>query len=193
MHGRRSAALLGLLVAAASVSGCATPGYISDRLNDAADIATVTLGTGAGLKARVGPVQLAVIQNSDIAGLRAGKFFYDGLDLLYNDELYVLPFPLPGIRTDRWYILPYGTELFSHERGTVPYTRGKAIQAKSPFPCFAMGRGAAYYSQIEVAGGLGLTARLGLNPGEFVDFLLGFLFVDIYYDDLSNVSGRIRH
>lgn len=188
MNRRRVAAVLGLLTAALCIGGCASGGYVGNRLNDAADIATITLGTGAGAKARVGPIQLALIKNSDLVGLRAGQVFCNGNDLLANDELYVLPFPLPATRTDHWYVLPYGIESFSHESDSLSHMRGKDVAAQSPFPGIAIGRGSAFYSQVEVAGGLGLTIRLGLNPGELLDFLLGFVFLDIYQDDVSNWS-----
>jgi len=37
--------------------------------------------------------------------------------------------------------------------------------------------------QIEVAAGLGAGLRAGVNPGEALDFLLGFFTVDIFKDD----------
>jgi hypothetical protein len=41
----------------------------------------------------------------------------------------------------------------------------------------------AYFTQIEVVGGFGLVLRLGFNPGELLDFVLGWATVDIYGDD----------
>jgi hypothetical protein len=40
-----------------------------------------------------------------------------------------------------------------------------------------------YYTQIEVTVGLVVPVRLGVNPGEIVDFALGFTNVDIFGDD----------
>lgn len=40
-----------------------------------------------------------------------------------------------------------------------------------------------YFTEIEAVGGLGLTLRMGVNPGEFVDFLLGWFGIDIFNDD----------
>ena len=34
-----------------------------------------------------------------------------------------------------------------------------------------------------MAGGLGLTARLGFNPGELADFIVGWFGSDLYDDD----------
>lgn len=42
-----------------------------------------------------------------------------------------------------------------------------------------------YNTQIEVAVGLVGTLRLGFNPGELLDFLLGWTTVDIFNDDLK--------
>ena len=42
-----------------------------------------------------------------------------------------------------------------------------------------------YLTQIEVAAGLGGTLRLGFNPGELLDFILGFTTIDIFNDDLE--------
>ena len=44
---------------------------------------------------------------------------------------------------------------------------------------------AALYTQMEVVVGLGGTLRLGFNPGELLDFILGWATIDIYNDDLE--------
>lgn len=41
----------------------------------------------------------------------------------------------------------------------------------------------AYYTRVGVAGGVCIGMRLEVNPGEFVDWILGFFTVDIYGDD----------
>jgi hypothetical protein len=41
-----------------------------------------------------------------------------------------------------------------------------------------------YYTQIEVVGGFIGTLRVGINPGEMADLLLGIFGLDIYKDDL---------
>ena len=40
-------------------------------------------------------------------------------------------------------------------------------------------------TQLELALGLGGSLRLGLNPGELLDFLLGWLTIDLYDDDIE--------
>jgi hypothetical protein len=40
-----------------------------------------------------------------------------------------------------------------------------------------------YFSQLELAGGIGMVLRLGVNPGEIVDLLVGVLTLDPFLDD----------
>ncbi len=42
-----------------------------------------------------------------------------------------------------------------------------------------------YYTQVEAVVGLGYTLRLGFNPGELIDFLLGWTTLDLCHDDIS--------
>ena len=44
---------------------------------------------------------------------------------------------------------------------------------------------ASYYTQIEAVVGAGPSVRLGFNPGELLDFILGWTTIDIYKDDLE--------
>ena len=43
----------------------------------------------------------------------------------------------------------------------------------------------SYYNQIEAVIGVGPSLRLGFNPGELLDFILGWTTIDIYKDDLE--------
>ena len=70
---------------------------MADRGRDAADIFTLTIGTGAGGKLRVGPIQLAAVENADLVGLRSGQFTFDGNGLVLNDETY-MPIPVHSFR-----------------------------------------------------------------------------------------------
>jgi hypothetical protein len=176
-----------LLLAAAMGGGCASPSYLSDRARDAADMVTLTVGTGGGAKVRAGPVQVAVIHASDLAGLRAGEFFARGNSLPMNREIYSpLPFFSHG-RTPAG--MTFGGEAFSLGPASLSSLRGKDVRANSWFPCWAAGEGAAFYTQVEASAGLGLMVRVGFNPGEMLDFLLGWTTADIYGDDLAP-SGR---
>lgn len=53
----------------------------------------------------------------------------------------------------------------------------------------AEGPAYSYYTEVQVAVGVGFMIRLGVNPGEFLDFLLGFTTLDLYGDD---VAGKPR-
>jgi len=41
-------------------------------------------------------------------------------------------------------------------------------------------------TQIEAMAGCGHTLRLGFNPGELLDFVLGWAAIDIYDDDVGS-------
>lgn len=80
--------------------------------------------------------------------------------------------------------------------------RHKCYQATSilgfSFPLALRGdrwsRGHLYrVTQIEVAGGVGRTIRLGFNPGEFLDFILGWTTLDIFDDDLEWTKRQSNH
>jgi hypothetical protein len=42
-----------------------------------------------------------------------------------------------------------------------------------------------FYTQIEVAGGFIATLRVGFNPGELLDFIVGWTTIDLFGDDLG--------
>ena len=173
-----------------AAAGCATSPYICARRDDAADVFTATVGTGAGAKCRVGPVQVAAINHCDITGLRAGSFLRNGNNLVDNEEMYA-PMAIQGFGAgfvpDRC-----GAEAFSFGPETKSRARGKDVYGRSPLPFIVFGNSPSFYSNIEVAAGLGLTLRLGFNPGELLDFFLGWWNVDIYGDDVEWVPPHPR-
>lgn len=163
--------------------GCATTRYLADRGNDAADIMTCTVGAGLGAKARVGPVQIGVLVNRDVTGLRGGQFRWWPIAdekslfsstcefdyLVISGDFFADTFP--DIRQ----------KLYSAGGG--PLIKDVLPSARQRIP----GR-PYYYTQIEVVGGLLGSVRLGLNPGEVADFLLGWFGVDIFSDDIGRLS-----
>lgn len=193
-----------LAVALISLSGCSVRTYFSDRGRDLADIATITTGTGFGLRAQVGPLAVApVIMQSDAMGLRGGEFFRVGS----VDENLLHP-PVDGGA------LWWASSTFYLEDSLRLEDRGKAVVAlpvpesdrdmsftvfsgNVPFVCVPRTNWKAenvviqrypahYWTQIEVVAALMGSLRVGVNPGELVDFVLGWLpYVDLYGDDLG--------
>ena len=47
----------------------------------------------------------------------------------------------------------------------------------------------AYLTQVEAVVGLGPSIRLGFNPGELLDFILGWVTLDIFNDDLNSAAS----
>jgi hypothetical protein len=176
-----------LLVGLAAIStGCAsTGGYFVDRGRDAADIFTASVGEGGGAKARVGPIQVGLFAGTDLAGLRSGEIFpQTGVSPRGEDVYWSLA--IPG----EWGWLAGWDAWRPSQTATA---RGKTVGAGSRFPFVMTEVGPndrsvwsrPYIYQIEVAAGLGGTLRLGFNPGELLDFVLGWFIIDIYNDDLE--------
>ena len=167
------------LSVAAVATGCSTP-YMVDRARDAADIFTATTGMGAGAKARVGPVQLGAIANADMLGLRGGKC---GDVVWYETCTRDVLAPWP--RKDGM----FGEERFAHEaKRDVTNTRGKDFAATAPLPVLGFSKQPEYYTQIDIVIGVLGSLRLGFNPGELLDFILGWTTLDIYGDDLKETE-----
>jgi len=162
------------------ITGCATSGYMTDRGRDAADIFTASAGAGIGAKVRLGPVQVGLITDCDLYGLRGGTFGdQDGSasqlwtreqDLfLWSKEVYAPPRYLTRGKG----INAAGGPLYS-KQGKLFYKRAHMHFGKDKLQ---------YYTQLEAVVALGPSFRIGFNPGEFVDFILGWFGVDIYNDD----------
>ena len=75
---------------------------------------------------------------------------------------------------------PFGTEHAAHE------TRSLLKDKRAKFsPLY-------YFTQVEVTVGLYVGLKVGVNIGEFVDFLLGFVGIDIMDDDEPFVPPRLK-
>jgi hypothetical protein len=164
---------------ASCVSGCA--GYWADRGRDAADIFTLALGNGLGGKARVGPITAGLLADYTYAGLRGGEFCRQ--DLSSVDTGY------ESMAAIDWQYVVDNAERFNLAK----LQRGKNFEASSvgndvKIPLFSRvqpNSSNAYYTQVEAVLGLYASARVGCNPGELLDFILGFAAIDIYRDDLA--------
>lgn len=183
---------LGVLLSAACAvcSGCASSGYLKDRMHDGADVFTATAGKGFGVQTRVGPAHVGLLGAGDRVGIRGGQ---------------VLPlrssagpsFIDSGAYGGEYCIGVFGYEYFGTMAGTENGGRHKEFETifcfiptgeslKSGKPVL----NPAYWTQIEVVAGVGISLRLGFNPGELVDFLLGWFGLDIYSDDLGITPER---
>lgn len=156
--------------------GCSAP-YWQDRLLDAGDTLTFTVGPGVGAKAGAGPlcVNSGFLYHVDMSGLRYGDFV--GRSEKEDHE---------------WGILFAFTETW-HYPSPLQQQRGKKLEhirmddelpfLQLPGPDREKLEGIYMLSQIEAIAGLGISARLGANPFELLDFLLGWTTLDIASDD----------
>jgi len=173
--------------------GCASSAYWSNRWNDAKDVFTLTGGLGLGAKARVGPLQVPLIVQSDYFGLRCGEGFTSPMRKDYwtyvSEAGRVVEGPIP--RYYREYDALYsGYEVF--DPGGLAAARNKRLDAQGmgPVAFETTRRNASFYTQIEATAGVFLSLRAGVNPGELVDALLGFATLDIYGDDVKGGHGE---
>jgi len=171
-------------VVIANLTGCATP-YMIDRKRDLADIFTVAVGEGAGVKVQVGPIAApGLIWSFNRAGLVGGDPFVDS-DASCDHGADFATCPILAV---------FDTGNMSD----VAVQRNKFYQATYClcFPVFKDVEGndarypAPYFTQLEITAGLWYTLKLGVNPGELLDFLLGWTMVDIYHDDIGNAPIR---
>ena len=175
-----------LIVAAALaiitfLTGCATP-YMKDRARDAADIFTARIGFGAGAKVHIGPLQTGLLFNLDGIGLRGGEFYYseeidnpsEDMDYVFGGTCSFIPADYDNstaIKRNKYYVVTYSF---------------LGIPVNSPFYCRVPNTySPCYFTNIEVVGGFLWTFRLGFNPGELLDFILGWTTLDIFKDDIE--------
>jgi len=194
--------LLLSLVLTAVLCGCRSPrGYWSARGRDLADVVTATTGPGLGAKLRVGPGHLTpLLLYTDTAGLRGGEVFHIpglGLDrphppqdvgaLWWASSIWVLPEAPRLEERGKAHLatplkLPPQGELYDLYSDTPPFVTMPRLQWRAEKLRVAR-YPVAYHSELELVLALGWGLRLGLNPGEALDFLLGWCWLDLYDDD----------
>lgn len=156
--------------------GCSTP-YMTDRGRDAADVFTAVIGLGGGVQARIGPVAQGLGFNVNYAGLQSGECF--GGIQEYGGEN----------GTDGAFLLWTGSDGYPSDVTKARRKHYKAFHllgiAYPGAPCGQIIYPPPFFTQIEASIGVGGTLKLGLNPGELLDFLLGWAMLDIYGDDLE--------
>ena len=177
-----------LLLPVLFCAGCASP-YWQDRRADAADVFTATVGIGIGATARVGPLRAGLGAHYDFYGVEAGE----------TGELGTLPgLVVAGPSAGEVSFLLWGESAVDLDGGA--RRRGKNHCSSSvasftrglnPVPLWdppePAGGNPARWTQIEVAAGLLGGVRLGFNPGELLDLLLGVFGVDLYDDDVAGL------
>lgn len=189
-----------LLLAAAS---CSTS-YMTHRARDASDILTVAFGDGAGATARVGPVHAGLLYTREWFVLKSGE----GLSCSRYDEISGTLDPLivlPNLGGGPWV---FYHQYFDGGRKTVPGFHGKKeklsgargkqyrVSGNGPFIAIPvlteLDRRAGYrypvcfLTDVEVAAGLVKTLRISVNPGELLDFVLGWTTLDFPRDDYES-------
>jgi hypothetical protein len=171
-------------------SGYVAPrAYFKDRLWDSGDIVTLTTGIGLGAQVRTGPAHVGCLKyNVDRYGWRNGWPKIAKIDVFY-------------FYTVDWTFLTTDLNVTGEERGKGFKIVGGFVDATDPKP-WAVGLPFLssleyggdpefnplfhpYYSQAEVCLGLLGSMRAGINPGEFVDFLLGWVGIDFFDDDIE--------
>ena len=178
--------------------GCSTP-YLIDRNQDAADIFTLTTGVGVGAKARLGPITVSpLLIHNESSGLRGGEVFYDikGAPMLVDHGILDVGFLFFSAETfgsrqqQRWDTVTVNR---LEERGKaylgqeiyIPFIEIPKQIEQTKYPSY-------FYTQAEVTVALGLSLRLGFNPGELVDWILGWGTIDIFDDDLAGKKQETR-
>lgn len=170
------------------LAGCAQP-YWANRVRDAADIFTVAAGVGAGASVRMGPVAAGLTESADLAGLRGGRFARFALKKEEAMEVKILCFGFEWLakKPD-----PRGKNYVATTGLVVQGPPGRQRNLYLPFislpcrgPATAPRLHRAGLAQIEVQAACLLGLRLGFNPGEALDFLLGWGNFDYLEDDLA--------
>ena len=171
--------------------GCASV-YWADRWNDTKDVVTCAVGLGLGAKARVGPLQLPLIVQSDYAGVRCGEGFAspmrDDFWTYVSEAGHVVEGPIPVYLSD-YDTLYSGYELF--DPGGLSDVRHKRVRSQGMGPATFDGdeKNVGFYTQVEATLGIVFSVRLGVNPGELADALLGLATVDLFSDDVNRREG----
>jgi hypothetical protein len=176
--------------------GCTTP-YMVNRGRDAVDIVTVQVGYGGGAKARVGFLQLGCLVDIGLGGIRGGAF--QG-----KNEFWPIGFDTPSKLDLNFFC--FGTETFggnklSNHRGKSYVCRQTIVpvllnpESDIKFRDFSEKMEMkynpwSYYTQIEAVVAIGPSIRLGFNPGELLDFILGWTTIDIFNDDIEQKKSK---
>lgn len=201
-----------LALAAAALllgAGCRHSAWLAERRRDLADVGTASVGLGLGAQLRLGALHLTPLMlQTESAGLRGGEWFrapslIDDVEcppqevgmLWWSSSVWDLPEGCPDrdrlrqrgkahLTTPLY--LPATAKLHDLHSDTPPFLslpRSTWPAEKLSLPRYPT----AWHTQIEVSLALLGSLRLGVNPGELADFLLGWIQIDLYRDDLWGV------
>ena len=162
--------ILAIFAVATLACGCTTA-YWKDRACDAADVVTATIGMGGGAFAQVGPKPVGYGFILDSFGVEDGKF---GVPCYLT--------ALAGV-ADRFAV--YEFDDIRIKRGKLPPLLTEEDEKKS-LPIMPH-----HWTQLRIFAGVTIvSASVGVNLGESLDFALGWLGIDIYGDD---AGAKARH
>ena len=170
-------------------AGCATP-YMTDRGRDAADVLTCAACSGGGVKARVGPIGTGLFfgmypEQLGLRGGYAGRLRGDMFDLdliLCQGELFV-PY---GCRTVMLRGKAHLSEGYLGLNFAYPCPSSTRVNKEDRFSVRSSWRQTIpQWTRIEAVFGFPVSLRLGFNPGELLDLILGWTTIDIFDDDLE--------
>lgn len=188
--------LTAVLVGAA-VAGC-TGGtdYQRNRLEDLADCVTFSVGRGFGAKVQAGVFGCApLIVYRPKWGMHAGEMVdWRATPFVCYEHTYLRD-PCGYFILDEYYYVSDRARLRAKTYSQFgflafmvpgPYrVLPKYVIASDMWETIPPERLPWYkLTDVNVSGGVFLGFRLGVNPGEFLDFLLGWCHLDIYGDDL---------
>ena len=168
------------------LAGCSRA-YWVDRGRDAADVVTLTAGIGAGGAVRAGPFGTGLVAHMDMTGLRNGG--WELYDVAATGMVWTTTGSEVGV------VLAH-TSYNVHSHMARRRGKGYAVRhllgiAAPPWRTglrlldFPAMYSPAYFTDFQVVAGVGPSFRVGANPGELIDFLLGWTTLDIYGDDVA--------
>ncbi len=158
-----------------------TSAYWTDRGRDFNDCFHVGVGVGLGAKVKLGPVNLGLLAEGDFFGVRGVNpiratnehsawtslaFFSHSGELFEGGDEHT--------------ILSVRKKLYSVESRREPTSKTATFtpDVNDLIP-------PQYHTGFEVVVGLGPSVRIGFNVGELADFVLGWVTVDLFDDDVG--------
>ncbi|MEO0480037.1 MAG: hypothetical protein AAF196_11190 [Planctomycetota bacterium] len=167
-----------LLLTIVSSGGCAN--YWADRWADLQDPLTVTVLDGYGVGARAGTLVAGFGGYGEIAGYRDGIGFWREFVHCHDISL-----PLAGLReVSAWNArhAARGKDFIGTHVFAVRVCGRPLDLSVRPADCSSF---RPHYGQLEAEIALGYGLRLGFNPLELLDAALGFVWIDVFSDDLN--------